>query len=194
MEARELPPWALKTDEHVAELCAPKEEKLEESVELDGSRRQRQKTKVTYGEKLSEEAWLRAVENGSLDDALDRAEKDVASKRKREEDAIANRPEKRAEIEAAAKRRKIEMDDEEAVRQAIAAIPPTTLRAMKGVIHDVTSVIDREGRLVSRTFQELPDRSNTEYYTVVRSPVRIALPAIVFSNVSPLAICFVYLR
>lgn len=171
LEARELPSWALKSDEEVAALCQPKESKLEEeALDLDGGRRQRQKRKVAYGESLSEEAWLRAVDNGTLDDALARAEREAKSKRKREEDAIANRPDKRAELEEQAKRRRIEQEEAAAIERAIAAIPEHVLRSIKALVHDVTSFIDREGRLVAQTFQNLPDRAaKPDYYTAVRS-------------------------
>eukprot|EP00038_Savillea_parva_P008839 m.179528 g.179528 ORF g.179528 m.179528 type:complete len:1421 (+) comp14782_c0_seq1:117-4379(+) len=171
MEARELPGWALKTDTEVAELCAPKEDKLEEEP-LDGSRRQRQRKTISYNEALSEDAWLRAVENGTLDDALEKAKKEADRKRKREEDELASQPAKRAELEATAQRQRLEAQEKERVRLALAAIPSDVLKTINAVYHDVTSAIDREGRLVSRSFWELPNRNDhPDYYKAIKTPM-----------------------
>uniref|UniRef100_A0AAQ4RL48 SWI/SNF related, matrix associated, actin dependent regulator of chromatin, subfamily a, member 4 n=1 Tax=Gasterosteus aculeatus aculeatus TaxID=481459 RepID=A0AAQ4RL48_GASAC len=156
MEEDELPTWIMKDDAEVERLtCEEEEEKM-------FGRGSRQRKEVDYSDSLTEKQWLKAIEEGTLDEIEDEVRhKKTTRKRKRDRD----------------------LDDEDGKRQRKRGRPPaekvspnplTVTKKMRKIVDAVIKYKDRyaSGRQLSEVFIQLPSRKELpEYYELIRKPV-----------------------
>ena len=168
MEEDELPGWLVKDDAEVERLTNEEEED-----KLFG-RGSRQRKEVDYSDSLTEKQWLKAIEDGNIDE-LDTPEK---SRPERE------RPGKRTKGKGKKKRK--EFDDDEDEKPVIKKKrgrptlekhppnPPKLMTKMKKLMNFVINYQDSDDRVLSDAFMELPPRKELpDYYEVIRKPVDI---------------------
>jgi SWI/SNF-related matrix-associated actin-dependent regulator of chromatin subfamily A protein 2/4 len=160
MEEDELPSWLIKDDAEVERLTNEEEED-----KLFG-RGSRQRKEVDYSDSLTEKQWLKAIEDGNLDEI------EVKTKRGRGK-------------QKGKKRKGDDYDDEKPTQLAKKKRgrptlekhppnPPKLLAKMKKLLSFVIQYVDSDDRVLSEAFMELPSRKELpDYYEVIRKPVDI---------------------
>merc|ERR1719247_1964508 len=157
MEEHELPDFLTKT---VEEAKDEMDDADRSKIYGKGNRSRRE---VNYGEGLTEEQWLSAVDNGDDVNALEEAAKKsgVAGKRKREES-----PEPESSSKENRKKKKSQpsqpLDDE-------------TVKKMKALVDYIVEYEDSEGRRLSDPFIHLPPKRDLpDYYEQIKRPVDVS--------------------
>ncbi|CDQ85920.1 unnamed protein product [Oncorhynchus mykiss] len=171
MEDDELPTWILKDDAEVERLtCEEEEEKM-------FGRGSRQRKEVDYSDSLTEKQWLKAIEDGNLEDLEEEVRhKKTTRKRKRDRDDM---PGSATPSSSGGRSR----DKDEEVKKAkkrgrppaekLSPNPPSLTKKMKKVVDTVIKYKDgSNGRQLSEVFIQLPSRKELpEYYELIRKPV-----------------------
>uniref|UniRef100_A0A672MPH8 Transcription activator BRG1-like n=1 Tax=Sinocyclocheilus grahami TaxID=75366 RepID=A0A672MPH8_SINGR len=151
MEEDELPTWIMKDDAEVERLtCEEEEEKM-------FGRGSRQRKEVDYSDSLTEKQWLKAIEEGTLDEIEEEVRyKKTTRKRNRDKDDDSKKQKKRGRPPA----------------EKLSPNPPTLTKKMKKVVDAVIKYKDGNGRQLSEVFVQLPSRKELpEYYELIRKPV-----------------------
>uniref|UniRef100_A0A7N8XDK7 Transcription activator BRG1-like n=1 Tax=Mastacembelus armatus TaxID=205130 RepID=A0A7N8XDK7_9TELE len=153
MEEDELPTWIMKDDAEVERLtCEEEEEKM-------FGRGSRQRKEVDYSDSLTEKQWLKAIEEGTLEEMEEEVRhKKTTRKRKRDRDKDddGKRQRKRGRPPA----------------EKLSPNPPILTKKMKKIVDAVIKYKDRYGRQLSEVFIQLPSRKELpEYYELIRKPV-----------------------
>uniref|UniRef100_A0A8C3MKU6 Uncharacterized protein n=1 Tax=Geospiza parvula TaxID=87175 RepID=A0A8C3MKU6_GEOPR len=161
MEEDELPSWILKDDAEVERLtCEEEEEKM-------FGRGSRHRKEVDYSDSLTEKQWLKAIEEGTLEEI----EEEVRQKN-RDKDEEIRKQKKRGRPPA----------------EKLSPNPPPLTRKMRKIVDAVIKYKDRflkvpggvqvmvggpsSGRQLSEVFIQLPSRKELpEYYELIRKPV-----------------------
>ncbi|ESO94903.1 hypothetical protein LOTGIDRAFT_207958 [Lottia gigantea] len=152
IEETELPSWMVKDVSEVDRLtCEEEEDKL-------FGRGSRSKKEVDYSDALTEKQWLRAIEDGSLDDIEDSPPAKSRKPRKRKgEGKDADTPKKRRGRPPVEK---------------LAPNPPKLTKLMKKILDVVTKYKDNDGRVLSDMFLTLPPKKELpEYYEIICKPI-----------------------
>ena len=170
MEEDELPGWLIKDDAEVERLTNEEEED-----KLFG-RGSRQRKEVDYSDSLTEKQWLKAIEDGNID------ELDTPTGRERPERSSG----KRTKGKGKKKRRGLDFDEEEDEKPVVKKKrgrptlekhppnPPKLVMKMKKLLSIVIKYQDSDERVLSDAFMELPSRKELpDYYDVIRKPVDI---------------------
>uniref|UniRef100_A0A8C5BVC1 SWI/SNF related BAF chromatin remodeling complex subunit ATPase 4a n=1 Tax=Gadus morhua TaxID=8049 RepID=A0A8C5BVC1_GADMO len=159
MEEDDLPSWILKDDAEVERLtCEEEEEKL-------FGRGSRQRKEVDYSDSLTEKQWLKAIEEGNLEDMEEEVRhKKTTRKRKRDRsdhDAGPDEDGKKAKKRGRPPAEKLTPN------------PPSLTKKMKKTVDAVIKYKDgTNGRQLSEVFIQLPSRKELpEYYELIRKPV-----------------------
>ncbi|TNN83612.1 Transcription activator BRG1 [Liparis tanakae] len=172
MEEDELPTWILKDDAEVERLTCEQEE-----GKLFG-RGSRQRKEVDYSDSLTEKQWLKAIEDGTLDEIEEEVRhKKTTRKRKRDRDLDLPGP-----SSSSSGGRGRGDKDEDGKRQRkrgrppaekISPNPPALLKKMRKIVDAVIKYKDSaSGRQLSEVFIQLPSRKELpEYYELIRKPV-----------------------
>ncbi|XP_008583305.1 PREDICTED: probable global transcription activator SNF2L2 [Galeopterus variegatus] len=173
MEEDELPSWIIKDDAEVERLtCEEEEEKI-------FGRGSRQRRDVDYSDALTEKQWLRAIEDGNLEEM----EEEVRLKKRKRRRNVDKDPAKE-DVEKAKKRRG------RPPAEKLSPNPPKLTKQMNAIIDTVINYKDRcnvekvpsnsqleiegnsSGRQLSEVFIQLPSRKELpEYYELIRKPV-----------------------
>lgn len=155
MEEDELPSWIIKDDAEVERLtCEEEEEKI-------FGRGSRQRRDVDYSDALTEKQWLRAIEDGNLEEM----EEEVRLK-KRKRRRNVDKDSGKEEGEKAKKRRG------RPPAEKLSPNPPKLTKQMNAIIDTVINYKDSSGRQLSEVFIQLPSRKELpEYYELIRKPV-----------------------
>ncbi|CAL8273596.1 unnamed protein product [Gadus morhua 'NCC'] len=174
MEEDELPAWILKDDAEVERLtCEDEEEKL-------FGRGSRLRKEVDYSDALTETQWLKAVEDGTLEEIEDEVRhKKTTRKRRRERDPEAPGPSSSSCSSRSGLRGG---QDEEGKRHRRRGRPPVErlspnpaplTKKMRRIVDAVIKYKDSaSGRQLSEVFIQLPSRKELpEYYELIRRPV-----------------------
>uniref|UniRef100_A0A9J7X539 SWI/SNF related BAF chromatin remodeling complex subunit ATPase 4a n=1 Tax=Cyprinus carpio carpio TaxID=630221 RepID=A0A9J7X539_CYPCA len=151
MEEDELPTWIMKDDAEVERLtCEEEEEKM-------FGRGSRQRKEVDYSDSLTEKQWLKAIEEGTLDEIEEEVRyKKTTRKRNRDKDDDSKKQKKRGRPPA----------------EKLSPNPPTLTKKMKKIVDAVIKYKDGNGRQLSNVFIQLPSRKELpEYYELIRKPV-----------------------
>uniref|UniRef100_A0A673NBQ0 Transcription activator BRG1 n=1 Tax=Sinocyclocheilus rhinocerous TaxID=307959 RepID=A0A673NBQ0_9TELE len=151
MEEDELPTWIMKDDAEVERLtCEEEEEKM-------FGRGSRQRKEVDYSDSLTEKQWLKAIEEGTLDEIEEEVRyKKTTRKRNRDKDDDSKKQKKRGRPPA----------------EKLSPNPPTLTKKMKKIVDAVIKYKDGNGRQLSEVFVQLPSRKELpEYYELIRKPV-----------------------
>ncbi|XP_005730703.1 putative global transcription activator SNF2L2 [Pundamilia nyererei] len=156
MEEDELPSWIIKDDAEVERLTYEEEE---EKMFGRGSRCRRD---VDYSDTLTEKQWLRAIEDGNLEE-MEEEIRLKKRKRKRRQDKDSGREDGGAK----AKKRRGRPPAEK-----LSPNPPKLTKQMNTIIDTVINYRDGSGRQLSEVFVQLPSRKELpEYYELIRKPV-----------------------
>ncbi|KAI1229670.1 Transcription activator BRG1, partial [Lamprotornis superbus] len=167
MEEDELPSWILKDDAEVERLtCEEEEEKM-------FGRGSRHRKEVDYSDSLTEKQWLKAIEEGTLEEIEEEVrQKKSSRKRKREPEGPAGPP------PSARSRDKDEESRKQKKRgrppaEKLSPNPPPLTRKMRKIVDAVIKYKDSSsGRQLSEVFIQLPSRKELpEYYELIRKPV-----------------------
>ncbi|NWV18856.1 SMCA2 protein, partial [Origma solitaria] len=155
MEEDELPAWIIKDDAEVERLtCEEEEEKI-------FGRGSRQRRDVDYSDALTEKQWLRAIEDGNLEEM----EEEVRLK-KRKRRRNVDKDSGKEDGEKAKKRRG------RPPAEKLSPNPPKLTKQMNAIIDTVINYKDSSGRQLSEVFIQLPSRKELpEYYELIRKPV-----------------------
>ncbi|XP_048098668.1 probable global transcription activator SNF2L2 isoform X1 [Alosa alosa] len=161
MEEDELPNWILKDDAEVERLTCEEEE---EKMFGRGSRSRRD---VDYSDALTEKQWLRAIEDGNLEEM----EEEIRLK-KRKRRRHSDKEGRRESGEKAKKKRG------RPPAEKLSPNPPKLTKQMSAIVDTVINYRDRtprpyhSGRQLSEVFVQLPSRKELpEYYELIRKPV-----------------------
>uniref|UniRef100_A0A674NIW0 SWI/SNF related BAF chromatin remodeling complex subunit ATPase 4a n=1 Tax=Takifugu rubripes TaxID=31033 RepID=A0A674NIW0_TAKRU len=158
MEEDDLPSWILKDDAEVERLtCEEEEEKM-------FGRGSRQRKEVDYSDSLTEKQWLKAIEEGNLEDIEEEVRhKKTSRKRKRDRDHDGG-----PKDEEGKKTKKRGRPPAE----KLSPNPLSLTKKMKKIIDAVIKYKDGNGRQLSEVFIQLPSRKELpEYYELIRKPV-----------------------
>uniref|UniRef100_A0A3Q1EFF5 SWI/SNF related BAF chromatin remodeling complex subunit ATPase 4a n=1 Tax=Acanthochromis polyacanthus TaxID=80966 RepID=A0A3Q1EFF5_9TELE len=170
MEEDDLPGWILKDDAEVERLtCEEEEEKM-------FGRGSRQRKEVDYSDSLTEKQWLKAIEEGNLEDIEEEVRhKKTTRKRKRDRDhdggpatpssSSGRGRDKDEEVKKAKKRGR-------PPAEKLSPNPPSLTKKMRKIVDAVIKYKDGNGRQLSEVFIQLPSRKELpEYYELIRKPV-----------------------
>ncbi|CAG5897411.1 unnamed protein product [Menidia menidia] len=170
MEEDDLPGWILKDDAEVERLtCEEEEEKM-------FGRGSRQRKEVDYSDSLTEKQWLKAIEEGNLEDIEEEVRhKKTTRKRKRDRDhdggpatpssSSGRARDKDEDVKKAKKRGR-------PPAEKLSPNPPSLTKKMKKTVDAVIKYKDGNGRQLSEVFIQLPSRKELpEYYELIRKPV-----------------------
>ncbi|XP_071245426.1 transcription activator BRG1 isoform X2 [Salvelinus alpinus] len=170
MEEDELPTWIMKDDAEVERLtCEEEEEKM-------FGRGSRQRKEVDYSDSLTEKQWLKAIEEGTLEEIEEEVRhKKTTRKRKRDRDDLPG------PSSSSSGGRRSRDKDEDGKRQKkrgrppaekLSPNPPALTKKMKKIVDAVIKYKDSNGRQLSEVFIQLPSRKELpEYYELIRKPV-----------------------
>ncbi|KAM7286817.1 transcription activator BRG1 isoform X1 [Ixodes scapularis] len=176
MEEDELPKWLLKDDAEVERLTNEEEE------DKIFGRGNRQRKEVDYSDALTDKEWLRAVEDGNLDEMETR-------KRSRKSVCPSNNgggAGPSASVERSGGKRKgggtsrlIQEEEPPAKKrrgrppvEKASPNPPSLTKQMKKLIDIVINYKDSDSRVLSEAFLQLPSkRELPDYYDVIKKPV-----------------------
>uniref|UniRef100_A0A8C7D6D5 SWI/SNF related BAF chromatin remodeling complex subunit ATPase 2 n=1 Tax=Oncorhynchus kisutch TaxID=8019 RepID=A0A8C7D6D5_ONCKI len=168
MEEDELPSWIVKDDAEVERLTCEEEE---EKIFGRGSRR---RGDVDYSDALTEKQWLRAVEDGNLEEM----EEEIRLKKSRKRRRRGEKDGGREEGGEKAKKRRGRPPAEK-----LSPNPPKLTKQMNAIIDTVINYrdrrvpllnlfVNRSNRQLSEVFVQLPSRKELpEYYELIRKPV-----------------------
>ncbi|XP_077417640.1 putative global transcription activator SNF2L2 [Vanacampus margaritifer] len=157
MEEDELPSWIIKDDAEVERLTYEEEE---EKMFGRGSRCRRD---VDYSDALTEKQWLRAVEDGNLEEM----EEEIRLKKRKRKRRQDKEPSAREDWSAKAKKRRGRPPTEK-----LSPNHPKVTKQMNTIIDTVINYRDGAGRQLSEVFVQLPSRKELpEYYELIRKPV-----------------------
>ncbi|MCJ8746944.1 hypothetical protein PDJAM_G00147650 [Pangasius djambal] len=155
MEEDELPSWIIKDDAEVERLTCEEEK---EKMFPRGSRHRRD---VDYSDTLTEKQWLRAIEDGNLEEM----EEEIRLK-KRKRRRYLDKGSRREDGDKAKKRRG------RPPAEKLSPNPPKLTKQMSAIIETVINYRDGSGRQLSEVFVQLPSRKELpEYYELIRKPV-----------------------
>ncbi|KAG7231388.1 hypothetical protein INR49_011986 [Caranx melampygus] len=171
MEEDELPTWIMKDDAEVERLtCEEEEEKM-------FGRGSRQRKEVDYSDSLTEKQWLKAIEEGTLEEMEEEVRhKKTTRKRKRDRDLDLPGP----SSSSGGRGRGDKDDDGKRQRkrgrppvEKLSPNPPALTKKMKKIVDAVIKYKDSaSGRQLSEVFIQLPSRKELpEYYELIRKPV-----------------------
>ncbi|XP_060927167.1 LOW QUALITY PROTEIN: probable global transcription activator SNF2L2 [Limanda limanda] len=157
MEEDELPSWIIKDDAEVERLT------YNDDDDRPFGRGSRGRRDVDYSDALTEKQWLRAVEDGNLEEM----EEEIRLKKRKRK----RRPEKesssRDEGSSKAKKKRGRPPAEKH-----SSNPPKLTKQMNTIIDTVINYRDGAGRQLSEVFVQLPSRKELpEYYELIRKPV-----------------------
>ncbi|KYO40319.1 hypothetical protein Y1Q_0008999 [Alligator mississippiensis] len=168
MEEDELPSWIIKDDAEVERLtCEEEEEKM-------FGRGSRHRKEVDYSDSLTEKQWLKAIEEGTLEEIEEEVrQKKSSRKRKRDTDVGSATP-------TTSTRSRDKDDDSKKQKkrgrppaEKLSPNPPNLTKKMKKIVDAVIKYKDSSsGRQLSEVFIQLPSRKELpEYYELIRKPV-----------------------
>uniref|UniRef100_A0AAR2JKJ5 SWI/SNF related, matrix associated, actin dependent regulator of chromatin, subfamily a, member 4 n=1 Tax=Pygocentrus nattereri TaxID=42514 RepID=A0AAR2JKJ5_PYGNA len=158
MEEDELPTWIMKDDAEVERLtCEEEEEKM-------FGRGSRQRKEVDYSDSLTEKQWLKAIEEGTLEE-IEEEVRHKKTTRKRKRDRDLDLPDKDEDSKKQKKRGR-------PPAEKLSPNPSSLTKKMKKIVDAVIKYKDSNGRQLSEVFIQLPSRKELpEYYELIRKPV-----------------------
>ncbi|KAK2901717.1 probable global transcription activator SNF2L2 [Channa argus] len=157
MEEDELPSWIIKDDAEVERLTYEEEE---EKMFGRGSRCRRD---VDYSDTLTEKQWLRAIEDGNLEEMEEEIRLKKRKRKRRQDKDLSIRDDGGTKT----KKRRGRPPAEK-----LSPNPPRLTKQMNTIIDTVINYRDGSGRQLSEVFVQLPSRKELpEYYELIRKPV-----------------------
>ncbi|XP_032766970.1 transcription activator BRG1 isoform X2 [Rattus rattus] len=167
MEEDELPSWIIKDDAEVERLtCEEEEEKM-------FGRGSRHRKEVDYSDSLTEKQWLKAIEEGTLEEIEEEVrQKKSSRKRKRDSEAGSSTPTTSTRSRDKDEESKKQKKRGRPPAEKLSPNPPNLTKKMKKIVDAVIKYKDSSGRQLSEVFIQLPSRKELpEYYELIRKPV-----------------------
>uniref|UniRef100_A0A8B9VVP1 SWI/SNF related, matrix associated, actin dependent regulator of chromatin, subfamily a, member 4 n=1 Tax=Anas zonorhyncha TaxID=75864 RepID=A0A8B9VVP1_9AVES len=168
MEEDELPSWIIKDDAEVERLtCEEEEEKM-------FGRGSRHRKEVDYSDSLTEKQWLKAIEEGTLEEIEEEVrQKKSSRKRKRDTDGGSATPTTSTRSRDKDEESKKQKKRGRPPAEKLSPNPPNLTKKMKKIVDAVIKYKDSSsGRQLSEVFIQLPSRKELpEYYELIRKPV-----------------------
>jgi len=161
IEADELPAWLVKNEEEVERLT------FEEEEDKMFGRGSRQRKEVDYSDSITDKQFLRAIEDGNLEEFEEEvtAKPKKGRKRKRYEDDNDSSYGKRDKI--AEKKRRGRPPVEKQTPN-----PPKLIKTLKKLFDVVIRYQDSDERVLSEVFLQLPSKKDLpDYYDVIKKPM-----------------------
>ncbi|KAL7392160.1 hypothetical protein ABVT39_020190 [Epinephelus coioides] len=157
MEEDELPSWIIKDEAEVERLTYEEEE---EKMFGRGSRCRRD---VDYSDTLTEKQWLRAIEDGNLEEMEEEIRLKKRKRKRRQDKDSSSRDDGGSKTKKKRGRPPAEK---------LSPNPPKLTKQMNAIIDTVINYRDGSGRQLSEVFVQLPSRKELpEYYELIRKPV-----------------------
>ncbi|KAK7501203.1 hypothetical protein BaRGS_00007688 [Batillaria attramentaria] len=154
MEEDELPAWLLKDEKEVERLTIEDEE---DKIFGRGSRARKE---VDYSDSLTEKQWLRAIEDGNLEEIEEITKHQKRKKRKTDDHS---HKEETPKVKKKRGRPPVEKPTPN---------PPRITKMMKKLYNLVINYKDSDGRILSSMFMQLPSRKELpEYYEIITRPL-----------------------
>lgn len=154
MEEDELPSWLVKDEKEVERLT------IEDEEDKMFGRGSRARKEVDYSDSLTEKQWLRAIEDGNLEEIEEITKSQKRKKRKTEEHSPK---EDTPKVKKKRGRPPVEKP---------APNPPRITKMMKKLYDLVIDYKDSDGRVLSSMFMQLPSRKELpEYYEIITRPL-----------------------
>lgn len=170
MEESELPQWIVKDVNEVERLT------LEDEEEKLFGRGSRSRKEVDYSDSLTEKQWIRAIEDGNLDEVEEETKQNPIKKpKKRKSEAPPKTP-------GSSKKKSSSKDDDDEPKEKKRRgrppmekhqpNPPKITRSMKKLYQIVVNYNDSDSRVLSTNFMRLPSRKEApEYYEIIPNPL-----------------------
>ena len=167
MEEDELPSWLIKDDAEVERLTRDDDD---DKVFGRGSRQRRD---VDYADSLTEKQWLRAIEDGNLDELEEEVKFTKVDKEKKRRVSKKSCKNSESEEDSPKKVKKKKKDVNKSEKTNSKAVEKLTLQ-IKKILNVIIDYQDADGRLLSEPFLKLPSRRELpDYYEVIKKPVDI---------------------
>ncbi|XP_060082596.1 probable global transcription activator SNF2L2 isoform X1 [Ylistrum balloti] len=159
MEQDELPSWIVKDEAEVERLT------FEDEEDKMFGRGSRQRKEVDYSDSLTEKQWLKAIEDGNLEEVEEQVKRVPPTEKKK------------------TKKRKmvvVEDDDDKKPKkkrgrppvEKLPPNPPKLTKMMKKLLDVIIHYKDNDGRVLSDAFFQLPSKKELpEYYEIIIKPV-----------------------
>ncbi|XP_052775385.1 transcription activator BRG1-like isoform X2 [Mya arenaria] len=163
MEESELPAWIVKDEAEVERMT------MEEEEEKLFGRGSRQRKEVDYSDALTEKQWLRAIEDGNIDELEEEDEKPERKKaaRKRKKPSETPPPKASGSGDPPIKKRRGRPPAEKLKPNS-----PKVEAQLKKLLDIVLRYKDSDGRLLSGAFEKLPSKKELpEYYEIITNPL-----------------------
>ena len=179
MEETELPGWLLKDDTQLEKMRAEAEEK---DLFAKGARVRKE---VDYSDSLTEREFLKAVEDGNLDEVSEKKKGRRAQRKSKhkyddsineedQNDESLNEPEESSQQKAKRKRGRPSAASLQARNksQVEDKYQSKLIKQMKFLVNCVLQYKDSDGRLLSEPFLQLPTRRELpDYYEIIKKPI-----------------------
>ncbi|CAL1540648.1 unnamed protein product [Lymnaea stagnalis] len=165
MEESELPMWIVKDEKEVERLT------MEDEEDKIFGRGNRARKEVDYSDSLTEKQWLRAIEDGNLDEVVEEVTKKPKKPKKRKSEAATP---------GGSRKKHQSFDDEPKEKKKRGRPPlekqqpnpPNLTRTMRKLYNIVVNYKDGDGRVLSTLFMRLPSRKAApEYYEIIPNPL-----------------------
>lgn len=166
LQEDELPKWLLRDSEEIEAMTFAEEEE-----KFFGTGAKRQRKEIDYSDNLTEKQWLKALEDGNLEDIEDDNLKVAAGKKRKrkkrddeedEEIGPNGKPAKKKGKRGRPAGSKVKYDPN----------PPELTKKMKRLINAVSQYRNSEGRCLMDPFVILPTRRELpDYYQVIKQPI-----------------------
>ncbi|GAB6028975.1 putative global transcription activator SNF2L2 [Chamberlinius hualienensis] len=156
MEEDELPSWLQKDDHEVDRLTLEDEERI-------FGRGTRQRKDIDYSDSLTEKEWLKAIEDGDLE------ELEVKKKQKRTRKRRKDTDDGECELQNRKKRGR-----PYAEKLASSTSSPQSLvyKSIRKMLDIVLRYKDSDGRVLSEPFLQLPSKRDLpDYYELIKKPI-----------------------
>lgn len=158
MEEEELPSWLVKDDAEVERLTNEEEED-----KLFG-RGSRQRKEVDYSDSLTEKQWLRAIEDGNLDE--------IETKTKKKKQQRGGKKRKDYDDDDKPSKEPLKKKRGRPTLEKHPPNPPKLMSQMRKLLKVMINYKDADGRVLSEAFLELPSKKELpDYYEVIKKPV-----------------------
>lgn len=159
MEEDDLPSWIIKDDAEVERLtCEEEEEKI-------FGRGSRQRRDVDYSDALTDKQWLRAIEDGNLEEMEEEVRLKKRKRRRNVDKDIVVVVKEDGEKKEKKRRGR-------PPAEKLSPNPPKLTKQMNAIVDTVINYKDSSGRQLSEVFIQLPSRKELpEYYELIRKPV-----------------------
>ena len=162
MTEDELPSWLLKDVDEVEQM------EYEESEGKLFATGKRQRKEVDYSESLTEKEWLKALEDGNIEQAEEKKKK---RRRKRRDVAIADEPKVNKE-EVVFSLLIVFVLSSQTKRKSGSSSRAKLTRMMIRLWELTVEARDDNGRIVSDIFMMLPTRRELpQYYQIIKKPI-----------------------